>query len=334
MHRGAVLLTDRAWPDDDIERRIIEGSGFELVAGPADDRQRQAIERLVQVHDPVAIMTCWAPVSAAAIRMPARLSIVTRMGVGLDNIDVAAATERGTLVTNVPDYCVEEVSDHAMGLILDWARGIAAFDRDVRVNRWHSAGARLKRLRSMTIGIVGYGRIGHATARKCAAFGCRVVVHTRTASTSADVEFVSWPDLLTLADVVVLHVPLTPSTRHLIGAPELAAMRDGALVVNVSRGGLVDTAALIDALEAGRIGGAALDVLEDEPTVDPALLAHPNVVITPHVAFASDESVRELRTKAAEEVVRVLRGQAPRYPCNAPVRRVAAADSDAREHTR
>jgi D-3-phosphoglycerate dehydrogenase / 2-oxoglutarate reductase len=325
MHRGVVLLTDRAWPDDDIERRIIEGAGFELAAGPAKPQPAEAIEHLVKVGDPVAIMTCWAPVSSTAIRTPARLSVVARMGVGLDNIDVPAATERGTLVTNVPDYCVEEVSDHAVGLILDWARGIAAFDRDVRAGRWHPAGARLKRLRSATVGIVGYGRIGRATARKCAAFGCRVVVHTRSADPGADAEFVSWPDLLAMADAVVLHVPLTPSTRHLIGAPELAAMRDGALLVNVSRGGLVDTAALIGALEDGRIGGAALDVLEAEPTVDLALLAHPNVVITPHVAFSSAESVAELRTKAAEEVVRVLRGQAPRYPCNAPA---------AKEHAR
>jgi D-3-phosphoglycerate dehydrogenase len=179
------------------------------------------------------------------------------------------------------------------------------------------------------VGIVGHGRIGRTTARKIAAFGCRVVVHSRSADPRADVEFVSLPELLGMADVVILHVPLTPGTRQLIGAPELAAMRDGALLVNVSRGGLVDTAALIGALDAGRVGGAALDVLEAEPAVDPALLAHPNVVITPHVAFSSDESVEELRTKAAEEVVRVLSGQAPHYPCNTP-----ALPSNAEEHAR
>lgn len=330
MHRaGVVLLTDRAWPGDTIERRTIEGAAFELVAGPADPAPRETIEDMVKTHDPVAIMTCWAPVSATAIRTPSRLRVVTRMGVGLDNIDVPAATKRGTLVTNVPDYCVEEVSDHAVGLVLDWARGIAAFDRDVRADRWNPAGARLKRLRSKTVGIVGYGRIGRATARKCAAFGCRVVVHTRTVDPHADVEFVSWPDLLGMADVVVLHVPLTPGTRHMVGAPEFAAMRADALLVNVSRGGLVDTAALVDALDTGRIGGAALDVLEDEPTVAPTLQAHPNVVITPHVAFSSDESIEDLRTKAAEDVVRVLRGQAPRYPCNTP-----PVCSDTEEHAR
>ncbi len=320
-HGGIVLLTDRAWPDDEIERRIIEGAGYGLVAGQADPEPTEAIEQLVKDHDPVAIMTCWARVSATAIRTPSRLGVVARMGVGLDNIDVPAATERGTAVTNVPDYCVEEVSDHAVGLILDWTRGIAAFDRHVHAGRWDPAGARLTRLRSKTVGVVGYGRIGRATVRKCAAFGCRIVVHSRTIHTDADAAFVSWPNLLGLADVVVLHVPLTPDTRHLIGAPELAGMRDGALLVNVSRGGLVDTPALIDALDAGHIGGAALDVLEAEPAVDPALLAHPNVVITPHVAFSSAESIAELRAKAAEEVVRVLRGQTPHYPCNSPAAR-------------
>ncbi|MFF3332759.1 C-terminal binding protein [Streptomyces sp. NPDC002888] len=330
MHRrGVVFLTDRAWPDDEIERRIIEDAGFGLVSGPADPAPEQTIEHLVKAYDPVAIMTCWAPVSATAVRTPSRLRVVARMGVGLDNIDVAAATERGALVTNVPDYCVEEVSDHAVGLVLDWTRGITALDRQVRAGQWDPAGARLRRLSSKTVGIAGYGRIGRASARKFSALGCRVVVHDPGAQGRADVEFLSWPELLGTADVVVLHVPLAPDSRHLVGAKEFAAMRDGALLVNVSRGGLVDTAALVDALDAGRIGGAALDVLEEEPTVRPALLDRPNVVITPHVGFSSDESVVELRTKAAEDVVRVLRGQTPHYPCNTP-----AVRRSSEEHAR
>ncbi|MFD4602986.1 C-terminal binding protein [Streptomyces sp. NPDC058464] len=319
MSRRVVLLTDRAWPDERIEREIVESAGFELVSGPADPAPAEEIERLVREHDPVAIMTCWARVSAAAVRAPSDLRVIARMGVGLNNIDVRAATQLGTLVTNVPDYCVEEVSDHAVALVLDWTRGISSFDREVRAGRWNPAAARLRRLRSKTVGIVGHGRIGRATARKLVAFGCRVVVHSRTVAPAAGVEFVSWADLLGMADVVLLHVPLTDDTRHLVGAAELAAMRDDALLVNVSRGGLVDTAALVEALDAGRIGGAALDVLQDEPVVDPALLAHPNVVVTPHVGFSSDESVEELRTKAAEEVVRVLRGRPPCFPCNLPL---------------
>jgi len=325
---GKVLLTDRAWPDDTIEREIIESAGFGLVAGPADPAPPAEIEQLAAGHDPVAILTCWARVSAAAIGQPARLRVVARMGVGLDNIDVAAATARGAYVTNVPDYCVEEVSDHAVGLVLDWTRGISAFDRDVRAGHWNPASARLGRLSSMTAGIIGYGRIGQATARKLAAFGCRILVHSPHARSGAGIEAVPLKELLAASDLVILHLPLTPQTHHLIGAAELAAMRPDALLVNVSRGGLVDTAALAAALQAGQLASAALDVLEEEPSVRPDLLAHPRVVITPHVAFASDESVAELRTKAAQEVVRVLRGEPPHFPCNVPAATSPAPKAD------
>jgi len=255
------------------------------------------------------------------VASPSRLMTVARMGVGLDNIAVEAATARGAYVTNVPDYCVEEVSDHAVAFVLNWSRGVTRFDRDVRSGSWAPASATLGRLSSKTIGLAGYGRIGRATARKFAGLGCRVLVHHRQldATSAAEVEHVSLSQLLSDSDVIILHVPLTPATYHLIGRDELKTMRRGALLVNVSRGGVVDTGALVAALDAGHIAGAALDVLEEEPQVDPRLLAHPGVVITPHVAFSSDESVSELRTKAAQDVVRVLRGQPPAYPCNQPL---------------
>lgn len=319
---GVVLLTDRAWPDDAIERRIIGDAGFGLVTGPAKPAPTSEIERLVAVHDPLAIMTCWAQVSAAAVASPSRLMAVARMGVGLDNIAVDAATARGAYVTNVPDYCVEEVSDHAVALVLNWSRGVTTFDRGVRSGLWNPASASLGRLCSKTIGLVGYGRIGRATARKFAGLGCRILVHDHhldAAIAPAGVAPVALSQLLGDSDVVILHVPLTNQTHHLIGRDELKTMRRGALLVNVSRGGLVDTSALVEALAAEHIDGAALDVLEEEPEVDPRLLAHPRVAITPHIAFSSDESVIELRTKASHDVVRVLRGQAPTYPCNAPL---------------
>lgn len=320
MHtnKGVVLLTDRAWPDDLIERKIIEDAGFDFFAGPAKPGTPDEIQALVETHNPVAIMTCWAQVSAAVIQAPVGLRAVARLGVGLDNIDVAAASQRGAYVTNVPDYCLEEVSDHAVGFVLDWTRGIAAFDRDVRAGNWNPAGAKLRRLSSMTVGVIGYGRIGRATVRKLKAFGCRLVVTSRSPIEGGDAESLALTELLAVSDVVIIHAPLTPETRHLIGPAELAAMRNDALLVNVSRGGLVDTKALVEALDNGRIAAAALDVLEEEPNVDPALLAHSSVVITPHIAFASDASVAELRTKAAEEVIRVLSGEKPLYPCNAP----------------
>jgi len=303
-----VLLTDRAWPDDRVEREVLESAGLRVVAGPPEPADTATIDALVAEHKPSAILTCWAPVSANAIGSSDALRVVARMGVGLDNIEVAEATRRGVWVTNVPDYCVEEVSDHAIGLVLAWTRGLVAADREVRAGQWNPAGASLRRLANLTCGVVGFGRIGRRTAEKLRALGARVV-------TSRPLPL---DELLAASDVVILHAPLTEATHHLIGARELALMPAGSLLVNVSRGGLVDTDALAASLDSGHLGGAGLDVLESEPAVPTPLLAHPAVVITPHIAFSSDASLVELRRSAAEEVVRVLRGETPRYPCNNP----------------
>jgi D-3-phosphoglycerate dehydrogenase / 2-oxoglutarate reductase len=316
---ATVLLTDRAWPDDTVERAVLDAAGIALVTGPAGAAPAPAIESLVAGHRPDAILTCWAPVSAAAIAASPALRVVARMGVGLDNIDVDAATRRGVLVTNVPDYCVEEVSDHAVALVLAWTRGIVLADRQVRAGRWDPAGARLRRLSALTCGVIGYGRIGRSTAGKIAALGARVLAHApHPPADSVGVQFVALEELLARSDAVIVHAPLTPATHHLLGARELSLMPQGSLLVNVSRGGLVDTAALAGALASGRLSGAGLDVLEEEPAVPPELLEHPGVVITPHIAFSSDASVLDLRRSAAEEVVRVLSGQAPHFPCSVP----------------
>ncbi|UVJ41324.1 C-terminal binding protein [Arthrobacter sp. CJ23] len=313
-----VLLTDRAWPDDSIERGILEDAGFSVVAGPADPAPVETIDALVAEHQPAAILTCWATVSAAAIASSAPLHVVARMGVGLDNIAVSAATDHGVQVTNVPDYCVAEVSDHAVGLALAWTRGLVTADRDVRAGRWNPAGARLRRLSNLTCGVIGYGRIGKATAAKLRALGARVVISDPHAPADTGLEVLSLDHLLATSDVVVLHAPLVPQTHHLIGERELALLPQDAFLINVSRGGLIDTTALLASLEAGHLGGAGLDVLEEEPTVPAELLTHPGVIVTPHIAFASDASIIDLRRSAAEEVVRVLHGEPAHYPCNTP----------------
>ncbi|WP_372672440.1 C-terminal binding protein [Amycolatopsis kentuckyensis] len=316
---GTVLLTDRAWPDDEVERGVITAAGFDLVAGPGEPAPAELIEDLVREHRPAAILTCWAPVTRAAIEASPALRVVARMGVGLDNIDVEAATERGVLVTNVPDYCVPEVSDHALALVLAWTRGIVAADRAVRAGRWDPAAARLRRLGALTCGIVGYGRIGRETARKLGAFGCTLVAtDPLPPADPGPVRFTDLDTLLALSDVVIVHAPLTPETQGLIGAPQLARMRPGGLLVNVSRGGLVVTSAVQAALAGGHLGGAALDVLDSEPHVPPELLTQEGAVLTPHIAFSSDRSLLDLRRGAAEEVVRVLRDEPARHPRNAP----------------
>ncbi|GGR37332.1 D-isomer specific 2-hydroxyacid dehydrogenase family protein [Streptomyces aurantiogriseus] len=314
-----MLLTDYAWPDDSVERSVIEEAGHTLVTGPAEPASAEAIEELVAEHRPAGILTCWAPVSATAIGTAPDLRIVARLGVGLDNIAVDTATERGVWVTNVPDYCVEEVSDHAVGMVLAWTRGLAVSDREVRAGRWNPAGARLRRLSTLTCGVVGYGRIGRATARKLGAFGCRILAHDpHPPKDTPGVEMVGLEELLRHSHVVILHVPLTPGTHHIIGAEQLALMPPGGLLVNVSRGGLVDTDSVVKALDSGHLDGAAFDVLETEPHVPAALLDQPGALLTPHIAFSSDASVTELRRRAAEEVVRILAGGTPAHACNRP----------------
>ncbi len=242
------------------------------------------------------------------------------MGVGLDNIDVAEATRRGIWVTNVPDYCVEEVSDHAVALMLAWLRGVAPLDRQVRAGTWDPSSARLARVSTRTAGILGYGRIGHRTAAKLAGLGMRVLALRPRTSTPADgpARLVDLDALLEESDVLILHLPLTPQTHHFADAAFLARMRPGSLLVNASRGPLVDTPALLRALDVGPLAAAALDVVEGEPLPPRELVERQNVIITPHVGFSSDASVAELRRRASEEVVRVLAAEPPAHPCNAP----------------
>lgn len=315
---GVVLQTDYAWPDDHVERQIIEAAGHVLEAGtPIPATSDEIAERVARVR-PDAIMTCWGEVSAEAIGASEHLRIVQRIGVGLDNIAVPAATDQGVWVANVPDYCVDEVSDHAVAMLLDWARGVTALDRQVKNGRWDPAGARLRRVRDLTVGIVGYGRIGRATATRLAAFGCRIVAYDPHPSQGGLIRFTSLEDLLAHSDVIIVHAPLVDDTRHLIDARRLGAVKEGAFLINVSRGPLVENGALIAALESGRLSGAGLDVIDGEPHPPVELTGRADVIATPHVAFSSDASLIELRRRSAEEVVRVLAGEPPRHPCNRP----------------
>jgi D-3-phosphoglycerate dehydrogenase len=247
------------------------------------------------------------------------------MGVGLDNIDLPAATRRGAWVTNVPDYCVEEVSDHAVAMLLALWRGINRMDRDVKAGSWNPATAKLTRIATRTIGIVGYGNIGRATARKLSkGFGCRVLVnvpsllkrHAIGHELSPQVFVADVASLQREADAIVLHAPLTAQTRHFAGDAFLARLERKPLLINVSRGGLVDNDALVRALDSGQVSGAGLDVVEGEPSPPLSITQRGDIIVTPHVAFSSDASLLELRQRSAAEVVRVLRGEAPLHACN------------------
>jgi lactate dehydrogenase-like 2-hydroxyacid dehydrogenase len=252
----------------------------------------------------------------------AGLRVVANVAVGYDNVDVAAARARGVAVTNTPGVLDGATADLTMGLVLAAARRIAEGDRFLRSGTPWVWGPRmlvgLDLSAGATLGIVGYGRIGRAVARRARAFDLRVLATpTRSGLTPAErdaVEFRELPDLLASSDVVTLHCPLTPQTHHLVDAAALARMRPTALLVNTARGGIVDTDALVEALTAGRLAGAALDVFEDEPQVDPRLLALPQVVLTPHLGSAGDRTRSAMCGLAVDNVAAVLAGRPPLSP--------------------
>lgn len=317
---GIVVVTDHVFADLEQERALLAAAGHEL---RYDRNLGTAEEVAAAVVDADAVLNCYAPVPAEAIRAMRSCRIVARYGIGLDTIDIPAATEHGVIVTNVPDYCIDEVSDHALALILALGRGIVRLDRSVRSGSWDPMLARpLHRLRGRTLGLVGFGRIARRLAEKAMPIGLRVLSTDPyvpdDAIRAAGAEPTDLSSLLGASDVVSIHAPLTEESRHLIGAAELAAMRPGAVLVNTSRGPLVDLDAVRAALEAGRLGGVALDVLEREPP-DPGdpLLQRPDVILTPHTAFYSEESMAEQQRKAAQQVLAALRGEMPPYAVNA-----------------
>ncbi len=314
-----VLVTDTAWGWPAIEERILSAAGHELVLAPSGD------EATLCAHAAGvgAIATCWAHVTEKVIDAAGPdLRHIARYGVGLDNIAVGYATQRGILVTNVPDYCFEEVADQTLALMLALARRVVQLDRAQRAGKWSPrAAGPIHRLRGATCGIVGLGRVGRAVAARASAFGMRVLAyHPRLSPAEAEARGAQLVDLETViaeADFLTLHTPLTEVTRGLINADTLARMKPSAVLINTARGGLVETDALVEALRAGRLAGAGLDVLEGEPLPpDHPLLALDNVVVSPHAAFYSEEAVEELQRRTAEEIARVAAGQPPHNPVN------------------
>lgn len=314
-----ILLTDYAWADLAQEHQRIEAAGHVLINVHKAHPPAEVITALCAEHRPQAIMTVWAQVNAQAIAHCEQLEIVARVGVGLDNIDRRAAAARGALVTNVPDYCVEEMSDHAVALLLSWARGTVVNDREVKAGLWDPSRPSLHRVRNVCVGIAGCGRIGKLVARKLSGFGCTVLAYSRTPdATLPGVQWVDFATLLERSDAVIGLLPLSPQTQHIFDRRAFARMKPGSLLVNISRGALVHNEDLVAALDAGRLGCAALDVIEGEPAPPAFVTAHPRVIATPHVAFSSPASIEELRERAFGEVIRVLAGQPPRNPVPPP----------------
>jgi D-3-phosphoglycerate dehydrogenase len=315
MPRFKVLLTDYAWADLDLERQAIREADAELVV--AEKTDAAALAELARDAD--AIMTNWAKVPEQVIAAGAKLRIVARLGIGLDNIDVEAATQRGIVVTNVPDYCLIEVAEHALALLLGLGRKVAYYHQQTKAGQYRlQSGPALRRIANQTLGIIGLGQIGRELAERAAALGMRVLAYSRTQNQAPPgVEWASFNEILERSDYVSLHTPLTPQTRHLIGAAELARMRPTAYLINTARGGLIDTAALATALAADRLAGAALDVQDPEPPdLGQPPYNDPRVIVTPHAAFVSVESLENLRSRTARQVAVRLTGGQPEHIVN------------------
>ena len=308
-----AVITDHSFETPAVERSILEPLGCSVVSQRRFTDQDALIDL---VSDADYVITQFAPVNAAVIECMRKCSIIVRYGIGVDNVDVAAAERKGIPVCNVPDYCIDEVADHTIAMILDLTRRITQNALTVRGGGWGLAvePAEMRALKGQTVDVVAYGRIGREVALRLGPFKCRVVAcdpGVDPARMEADgVEPVSLQRLYEESDIVTLHCPSTEQTRSMIAADSIAAMKDGALLVNVARGTLVDTAVLVAALRSGKLAGAALDVTDPEP-IDPGhpLVGMENVLITSHVASVSEPSGRALRTSVANTVAAAIRGE-------------------------
>jgi len=316
--RPRIVITDCDHPSVEIERSILSEINPEFIL----DHCNIEDEVIEVAKDADGIINQYAPITRRVIESLKRCKVIARYGVGVDNIDVEAATEHKIIVANVPDYCIDEVSTHALALILACARGITLLDRKRREKRWDFTLAKpLFRTQGKTLGLFGLGRIAKMVAQKASGFGFRIIAYDPYVSkVDGGVKLVEFSQLLSDSDFVSIHVSLTAETRHSFGENELKKIKKIAYLINTSRGPIVDEKALYQALKNRWIAGAALDVMEEEPPDwNSALLQLDNLIITPHISFYSEESYIELKTKVAQAVLSVLKGELPRAIVNPQV---------------
>jgi D-3-phosphoglycerate dehydrogenase len=316
------------WPDYDVQGEHLGGAltraGIAVRLEPKRGA-RSADEMRALVDGAVAAIVSTDPFDASVLEAGRDLRVIARVGVGVDSIDLDAATTRGIAVTVTPGANEVTVAEHTLALMLAAVRRICEHDAAVRLGAWPRTGRHTPwLLTGSTVGIVGFGQIGRLVAGRLEAFAARVLVADPVAPHGSAVEIVSLDELLSTSDIVSLHVPLLPTTRHLIGERELARMRPHAILINAARGAVVDEAALVAALERGQIRAAALDVFEDEPPAGSRLMALPNVVLSPHNAGLSVPSVAEMTRRATGSVIDVLGGHVPEHLANPEVLHHAA----------
>lgn len=311
MRSDFVLVTDCDLPGAPAEQTL-EEAGLAAARALAPDAEAIAAAGA----DAVALVVQWAPITGELLDRLPNVRFISRLGIGYDMVDVAAATERGIAVANTPSYCIEEVATHTVAMLLGQARGLAAYDRQVRSGAWSAVSARPMAARpsTSTVSVIGFGRIGSLVASGCAALGFRVLVSDPYADAERIIDAGHTPatlaDAIAGADLLTLHAPLTAETTHLLDAASLATMKPGAAIVNTCRGPLIDENALADALESGHLGGAALDVFESEPLpLDSRLRTLDSVQLTPHAAWFSPEALVDLPVHAATNVIDFLAGR-------------------------
>ncbi|MDQ0923878.1 D-3-phosphoglycerate dehydrogenase [Pseudarthrobacter sp. W1I19] len=321
MPAPKILITDCDHDSISTEQDLAREHGIELVLAQCHSED----DVIAAAAGAAALVVQYAPITARVLDALPGLKAISRYGVGVDTVDVHAATLRGVAVCNVPDYGTEDVSDHAVALALTLARGTARMDRDVRRGIHDMAPVRpLHRVNTRIFGVVGLGLIGSATAQKAKGLGYTIIGSDPALApgtvTRDGVKVVTFDELLSRADVVSLHVPLNPGTHHLINADSLSRMKTGAVLINTCRGAVVDTGALAAALASGHLYGAGLDVFEEEPLPSTSpLLALENTVLTPHAAWYSEESYGELKRRTLENVIEVCAGRTPRNILNPKV---------------
>jgi D-3-phosphoglycerate dehydrogenase len=313
-----VMITDYQYEHVENERKLIEGAGFELIA-----RRNSLKEEIIDIGKNVdALITQYCEIDAETIGFMNNCKLIVKYGVGVNNIDVQAASQKGIYVCNVPDYGIDEVSNHAIALLFALNRKLKTFSSSIKRGEWsYDSAVPLRRFAGSTLGLVGFGRIPQSIANKMKGFDLQILGYdpycSRERMEEFGVEKVDLNLLLRKSDNISIHCPYTTETHHMFSTDEFRAMRPTAFLINTARGSIVDEKALIEALRSGEISGAGLDVFEQEPLrPDSPLLRMENVIVTPHSAWYSEEAIRTLQKSVAEEVVRVLSENDPLHPCN------------------
>lgn len=315
-----IVLTGTVLPNSDTEKELVEQTGADLEIIDINSKE----ELIESATDPIGIMTIETKIDASVIEAFPNLEFISVHGIGVDMVDVEAATERGIPVFNTPEYCIEEVATHTMSLILACERRVCQYNSDIKSGGWdYKLEGPIRRLSTKTVGVVGLGGIGVEVVKRIESFDVDIIGYDPYVSEEEmdqyGVEKIDFDSLCERSDIVTVHTPLTESTMNLLDASAFERMNPGITLVNAARGGIIDHTALYEALVDGTVAYAGLDVLENEPPDEDRILELDNVVVTPHAAWYSADALEELQCTAGENVAEFMRGNRPEYVVNSSV---------------